>query len=167
MDLENYFKTNQDKFDIQSPESGHTLRFEQQLKKQRSNKRYYLKTIFSIAAAILILITLSFRMFSTNEPEIPQELAESQQYFNSIINKQLKQLQKHENATSKIIIDDTLKELKILENEYRQLLIELKNSENQQLIIDLLIQNFQQRIKLLKQVTKDVQSLKNTNYETT
>ena len=166
MDLEEYFRINQDKFDIESPAADHILRFEQKLKKQQSNTKKYLKVIISVAAAILVFATLSFGLFSSNTPAIPQELAESQYYFNTIINKQLKQLKAYKNINSKRIIDDTIKELKILENEYNQLVIELKNSENQQLIIDLLIQNFQQRIALLKQVTQETKNLKNTHYET-
>lgn len=166
MDLEEFLKINKDKLDVQSPVENHFLRFEQKLSKQKPIKNYFLKAMISITASILVFITISFALFNDKEHEIPQELAESQQYFNTIINKQLKQLKAQENTKSKIIIDDTIKELKVLENEYNQLLIELNTSENQQLIIDLLIQNFQQRIALLKQVTQETKNLKNTHYET-
>ena len=166
MKIASFFENNKGKFDLANPAENHLERFEQRLKKQRSKKNHQ-RVFLGIVATIVVLIGLTFsqKYFDKTRQEIPVELAESQQYFSTIINNQLKDLKKKSTPKTQELIKDSILELNDLKNDYNTLMQELKTSKNQQYIISMMIQNFQQRIALLEAVSKQLENLNNSNYE--
>jgi hypothetical protein len=167
MNIETFFKENQSKFDIASPDSKHLNRFTQKLEKQEKKTVNYKRFLTAVAAVILVLFSLVYtlKQFGNTQDSIPTEFAESQQYFATIINKQLATLKTKTTPETSKLIDDTYLELKYLEVDYNNLMQEFKTAKNQQYIISMMIQNFQQRIALLEAVSKQLENLNNSNYE--
>ena len=167
MKIEAFFKENQFKFDTASLDTNHMERFTQKLEKQQVKKINYRRILIQIAATLLVLVSLTYLIKNTNSKgyAIPAELAESQHYFSTIINKQLATLKTKTTPKTSKLVEDTYLELKDLENDYSNLMNEFKTAENQQYIISMMIQNFQQRIALLEAVSKQLEDLNNSNYE--
>jgi hypothetical protein len=167
MNIEAFFKENQSKFDVASPDLKHLDRFTQKLEKQQKKTVNYKRVLTAVAAVILVLFSLTYTLKQANSTQdsTPTEFAESQQYFATIINKQLAILKTKTTPETSQLINDTYLELKYLESDYNNLMQEFKTAKNQQYIISMLIQNFQQRIALLEAVSKQLENLNNSNYE--
>ena len=167
MKIASFFENNKGKFDLANPAENHLERFEQRLIKKQHSKKNHQRVFLGIVATIVVLIGLTFsqKYFDKTRQEIPAELAESQQYFSTIITNQLKDLKKKSTPKTQELIKDSILELNDLENDYKTLMQELKTSKNQQYIISMMIQNFQQRVALLEAVSKQLENLNKSNYE--
>lgn len=134
-----------------------------------TKKRLWFKPL-SIAASIIILCSLGagifFNNFSSKQEQIAEispEISQSQFYFASLINEQVKQLEAESSPETKQIVDDTLIQLQKLELNYRKLEQDLLNGGNSKLILSAMIINFQTRIDLLQEVLEKMNSIKNLN----
>jgi len=169
--IEAIFKNVKDTFDIEEPGFGHQDRF---LEKLNSNNRTAFKTTkrslwkpLSIAASIVFICALAITYFipvkTTTEQitEIAPEVTETKFYFASLINEQVKELKKEDAPETKQIVDDTLLQLKKLEKDYTKLEQNLINGGSTKLILSAIITNFQTRIDLVKEVMKQIDTIKN------
>ncbi|RRQ47657.1 hypothetical protein DZC72_16875 [Maribacter algicola] len=175
--LENLFKTLQGRFDTEEPALGHQERFLAKLNK--ANQTVSLsKTHFiwwkplSIAASMALLVALAYGAMDSNPSleeqvaEISPEAANTQFYFASLIEQQIKELEAEETPETRKIISDTLDQLKKLEQDYKMLENELLNGGNSKLILSAMITNFQTRIDLLNDVLNQIETIKNIkNYD--
>ncbi len=172
--INNLFDNLQDKFDFEEPENGHQNRFLQKLeaskgvvslKKQSFN---WWKPL-SIAASVVIILGLGFGMFSSSSSvdeqvaQISPEVSQTQFYFASLIEEQVKELESESTPETKKIIEDTMVQLHKLESNYQLLEHDLLNGGNSKLILSAMITNFQTRIDLLKDVLSQVENIKNLN----
>ncbi|NND62903.1 MAG: hypothetical protein HKN48_06875 [Flavobacteriaceae bacterium] len=156
-------------FDTQETPPGHQQRFLQKLEANRSISEVKVRKInwwkpLSIAATLVILLTAGvFFQNSEVEPQglasVSEEMEQTQSFFVTAINEELETLKSFENADTKVLIDDTLKRLNTLEEEYKKLVIDLAESGNDKRVITAMIANFQNRIELLQQVIENIEEI--------
>lgn len=164
--LSSFFE-NQD-WDINDASFGHEQRFLQKLEKKQSRKK---STPLLLVASIVILISSTLVFLSIKNQEIislSSETQQTQDYFTSVIDKELLQLKRKENSKNKAILNDALVQLSRLENDYEKLKKEIaKNGESKQLIHALLT-NMQTRISFIQSVMlqmEQVNQLEKNTYE--
>ncbi|WP_299885609.1 hypothetical protein [uncultured Lacinutrix sp.] len=169
--INNLFERLQGDFDIESPSRSHQENFLKKLKtidteKQIvSNKRNLWKPFIGIAASVLLMLTLVFNF--NKEPEIKdlanvsQEMADTQSFFTSVITEELEKIKNNRTPETELLIKDALNQVDILEKEYQQLKLDLTESGNDKRVIHAMINNFMNRVDLLKSVLKNIEETKN------
>ncbi|MDY7395598.1 hypothetical protein UMM65_10120 [Aureibaculum sp. 2210JD6-5] len=165
--LEEKFLELRDQFDTEEPEVGHFLRFEERLAKQKPEKPKWNPTTWkwlAVAASIALIFSIGFNTFKP-EPkglelaDVSPEMQETQSFFVSTIQNELKQVASKRNADNKEVIDDALAQLDILEKEYESLKVELKTSNEDNRVIYAMIANFQQRIEVLQFLLQQIDEI--------
>jgi hypothetical protein len=172
--LEGLFKQLQGSFDTEEPSSGHKARFLERLTSARGvvslkpKKIHWWKPL-SIAASIAVLCAVGIGLLN-NPPtleervaKISPEVSQSQLYFTSLIEEQVKQLESESTPKTKQMIDDTMLQLKKLETDYRALEQDLLKGRNSKLILSAMITNYQTRIDLLQEVTDKIENINESN----
>ncbi|MGI9550588.1 MAG: DUF4179 domain-containing protein [Aurantibacter sp.] len=172
--LENIFKKLEGNFDTEEPRQGHELRFMEKLNRESKvvdlhrKKTSWWKPL-SIAASVVVLIAAGIGLFNntltTEEQvaEISPEVANTQFYFASLIEEQVKQMENESTPETQKIISDTMEQLKRLETNYKSMENDLLNGGNSKLILSAMITNFQTRIGLLEEVMNKIESIKTLN----
>ncbi len=158
--IDEMFASFNGQWDFEEPALGHQQRFLNKLQKPKRKIPY--GKIMSIAASFLILFAIFI-----NQEDQPGQIAqmsnenkETQQYFNSIIKKELAELKKENDPESKKIIDDALRQMDLLDKDYQKLINELSlKGENKQ-IIHAMIVNLQTRISFLEEVSTQIENIK-------
>ncbi len=171
--LEKIFKNLENQFDIEEPTIGHFNRFETKLNNISTPKKSYrLFSYVAVAASVVLLFGIwlgaSFSNKGMELAGISPEMEETQSYFISVIKTELTTIENERNSDTEKLINDTLEQLKKLENQYATLTLELKESDEDKRIIYAMISNFQQRITILQSLLnqiKDVKQLKKQNDE--
>ena len=175
--LDNIFKNLEGKFDVEEPAIGHFDRFEAKLnqpKQKPSQNNFKLYSFIAVAASVVLLFGIwlgaSFSNKGMELANVSTEMAETQSYFVTTIKKELSLIEDQRNSTTEQLINDALEQIKILEQEYNLLTLELKESTEDKRIIYAMISNFQQRIDILQSVliqieeVKQLKSQENENY---
>ena len=104
--------------------------------------------------------------FQQEEIQLSPQVQETQDYFSSVIQSELKNLKEQKNPMTTVLITDALHEMKKLETDYEKLKKEIaKNGENKQVVFAM-ITNMQTRISFLQQVMEQVEQLNNFNTNT-
>jgi hypothetical protein len=172
--LEKFFQELQGSFDIEEPREGHELRFIEKLQRETKvvalnpKKTSWWKPL-SIAASIAVLVAVGIGILNNTQTieeqvaEISPEVANTQFYFASLIEEQVKQLEGESTPGTQKIITDTMLQLKKLEANYTNLENDLLNGGNSKLILSAMITNFQTRIDLLEEVMNKIESIKTLN----
>lgn len=167
--LEHKFKELKNQFDLEEPNMGHFDRFEAKLNKTKTltkTKSKTLKFIASIAVAASVILSIGIWLgseFSNKGMQLSSvstEMQETQSYFVSVIEKEMRTVEKERNNDTEKIISDGLNQLKKLENQYSKLTLELKESTEDKRIIYAMITNFQQRIDVLQSLLLQIQEVK-------
>lgn len=162
--IDNRFKELQNQFDINEPQIGHFERFSTRLSQNKESKFNFWKPL-AIAASLLLLISFGWPYVFTNSldlKDVSPKMAETQSYFVSVISQELKKINGLETANNKKVIKDALAQINILENDYKKLSIQLKESDENNRIINAMIDNYQKRIAILKSVLKRINNIKET-----
>ncbi len=169
--IDNLFKNLEGSFDVQEASAGHQNRFLDKLNsqsKKESNTVYYMKRVLSIAAILAVIVTIS-GLFLTNNvaaadlASVSPEMEETQSFFTNTINKELQTLKGFNYPETEALVQDALKQIGILENNYDLLKKDLVESGNDKRVIYAMISNFQSRINLLEQVIEKIEEVKNLN----
>ena len=165
--IEQLFERLEGTFDIHETPAGHQRRFLEkvQAKKKRPRTLPRWWGPMSIAATVVLLLGAGlFFQNNENEPEglasVSPEMEQTQSFFTTVISEELETLKSFENEDTKILIEDTLKRLEVLETEYDQLMTHLVESGNDKRVISAMITNFQNRIELLQQVIVNIEEIK-------
>lgn len=167
-------------FDVAEPAADHEARFREKLKQHKKEKINHSGVIslwlpvMSIAATFLVAFLIFQGVFS-NPFSTKQELAnvspemeQTQNFYASVIKTELENLKEKKTPETEAVINDALKQLEILENDYNKLKKDLGKSGQDQRVIYAMISNFQQRIDLLKTVldkVNTINTLKNNSHE--
>lgn len=169
--LENLFDKLQGTFDIEEPKEGHQQRFLEKLQASQGvvsiqrKKNSWWKPL-SIAASLAILCALGIGFFNSaptrdeQVAEISPEVSQTQFYFASLIEEQVKELEDLSTPETQKIIDDTMVQLQRLETNYKKLEQDLLNGGNSKLLLSAMITNFQTRIDLLEDVLNQIENIK-------
>jgi len=171
-DLNKIFRNSNYEFNQLEPNEGHFLRFKQKLKgsngiKTDSNNWVWLY----VAASILVVIGI----FNFNKPsatidlrDVSSNMAETQNYYTSQIQKDIKFVINHKNKSNSTLINDAFKQLAILQKDYVTLTIALNESGADQRVIHAMISNYQKRVMILNNLISrlnDVKKIKSRNNE--
>lgn len=170
--LDNLFDTLKGTFDTKEPQGGHQARFLEKLQASQGivsiqKKKNSWWRPLSIAASVLVLLGIGFNVLNTSTSidqqvaEISPEVSQTQFYFASLVEEQVKQLENESTPETKKIIEDTMVQLGKLDTNYKTLEQDLLNGGNSKLILSAMITNFQTRIDLLQNVLNQVENIKN------
>jgi len=175
--IEEMFKTLKGSFDTEEPEAGHEQRFLEKLSKTNgvirlTPKKHSWWRPLSIAASIMLLFAVGTSLY-TNQPSMDDQLAkispeasQTQFYFASLIEDQIKEMENESTPETKILVDDAMIQLNKLEINYKKLEQDLLNGGNSKLILSAMITNFQTRIDLLQEVMDKIENIKTfKNYD--
>ncbi|GGW33170.1 hypothetical protein [Arenibacter certesii] len=157
--------------DLEEPQKGHRERFMAKLetlpqKKPLPKSKLVWRKSLSIAAALLVLLTLTYNLSNTNTTveqqvsRISPEIANTQYYFSGLVEEQIKLLQNEHSPITDKIISDTMIQLRTLEKDYQKMEQDLLNGGNSKLILSAMIGNFQIRIDLLNEVLLQIEEVK-------
>lgn len=175
--IDKLFKNLNGSFDVEIPNSGHHQRFLKKLNNANeivsapTKRRNIWKPFVSIAASVVILLGLFLGIQTeTNAKDlasISPEMSKTQSFFTATISEELDKLKNETTPETKILVDDALLQLELLETEYDKLKIDLSKSGNDKRVIYAMISNFQNRIALLQNVLQQIEEVKllkqNTN----
>ncbi len=169
--IDNLFENLKGDFDVQNTPEGHQKRFLDKLNaqsKEESKTTHYLKRVISIAAILAVIVTISGLFFNNDVTaadlaSVSPEMEQTQSFFTSTINKELKTLKKFNAPETEALVQDALHQLEILEGKYELLKEDLVESGNDKRVIYAMISNFQKRIELLEQVIEKIEEVKNLN----
>ena len=157
-------------FDIEEPNIGHFNRFETKLKGKNNNNNFNIIYKY-IAVAVAFILIFSFGVKTIQNynkgialADISPKLEETQYYFTSVIHEELEIIKKETTIENKKIVNDAMSQLNLLEDNYKKLTIELKNSENNKKIIFAMINNYQQRIVVLQNLLDNLENFKQLKY---
>lgn len=169
-------------FDIEEPHNAHKERFFKKLEDSSLNKshskgkiRNILTPVLAIAASFLLAFFLLGDLIGNGNSaknsdlsSISPEMKRTQEFYTSVITRELKNLDAEKTPETQAIINDALVQMNKLEKEYGELKKDLVNSGKDNRVIYAMIQNFQQRIDLLNNVLtqiENIKNLKNQNHE--
>ncbi|MAN28880.1 MULTISPECIES: DUF4179 domain-containing protein [Mesonia] len=156
-------------FDTAEPTSGHEDRFHTKLKQYQPKTNKVKVLWFSlggVAAALLIgllVMGTSFNSFSFYKEgdlaSVSPEMKKTQNFYSNLIEQELKSIEDKRTPATSQIINDALVQMQTLEKEYDKLKKDLLKSGKDKRVIFAMINNFQQRIDLLKQVLEQTQRI--------
>jgi len=159
------------KYDIYTPPEGHFKRFQIKIKSQdqpatKSNK---LKWYF-VAASLALLISLWYNFTPLKNTDykltdVSEQMKETQDYFSSVIHSEIKKVNLKKNTTNTAIINDALHQVEKLDIEYVNLSNELKKNGFEKQVVNAIIFNYQQRIKILQDLLTQIENLKTIKNE--
>lgn len=153
-------------WNTEEPKEGHELRFLQKLDRPKRRRRRLYGTL-SIAASVLILLGVFLWKNEAPSPnyQMSPENREAQQYFASVIQKELATMQNEDNPIARGMVDDALRQMAKMEADYDRLAAELaKKGENEQLIFAM-ITNLKTRIEFLERVSHQINTIKKIHSE--
>ncbi len=172
--LNNLFENLKEDFNIEEPKLGHQQRFLNKLNNKKETiidlpkpVRKLWRPLLGVAASIVLLISVFAGIQQSNNlrelASISPEMANTQDFFMSVITSELEKLNSEETPEFQDLIVDALFQIKILEENYAQLKIDLSESGDDKRVIYAMISNFQKRIDLLQNVVKQIDNLKQQN----
>ena len=168
MNLEHYFDKNKEMFDVYEPNEGHFERFRAKLESRdeneggRSSFSYYL---MAIAASVLLVFGYWLGNFNSNKgielADVSPQMEETQNFYVSTIRKEMEAISGKRTQENTRIIDDAFRQLEILENNYQELTLELRESGADKRVIHAMITNFQNRLFVLENLMDRLEELEN------
>ncbi|WP_274475692.1 hypothetical protein [Mangrovimonas aestuarii] len=177
--IDNLFETLQNDFDILEPKSGHRQRFLDKLEQQETaiphktrSVRMLWRPMAGIAALLALFLAIAISL--NREPKleglaaVSPKMANTESFFVTTINEEIRLLNKEVTPQTQHFVNDALKQLEHLENEYEVLKSDLATSGNDSRVIYAMISNFQNRIDVLQTVLEQIETFKNLkkqNYE--
>ncbi len=168
--IDKLFKRLEGEFDIETPDRGHQQRFLELLDSDSKTvdttkpKSFGWWKPLAIAASMALLLSLYIGNFGGDNQmqlaDVSPEMEQTQFHFTSMIEAELEKVKAVENEDTKVIIQDAMKQMKRLEDEYEKLKTTLIDNGDDKRIIHAMINNFQNRITLLQNVLIQVDEIK-------
>ncbi len=175
-DLKNIFEKNNAFFFDEKLSENHLAKFEERLEKAfpEKKKTYQINRLqyIGMAASVLFIITLSMFIYvfnkknemnySLNAPS--KEIKESEDFFAMAVQEKVNLLKNYENSQTKPYIDNCLQSLGKLDQDYIDLKKDFRQTGSQK-VLDLMLNNLNQRVTLLNDLIKQLKYYKNKSYE--
>lgn len=164
--LKQRFRELEGQFDTEEPTLGHFNRFKSKLaqketKQPKWNPRSW--AWIAIAASVALLFGVWFGGYSSTQglelADVSPQMEETQSFFVSTIRQEIENINIKRNDDNQQIIDDAFLQLNKLEENYKNLTVELDNSNKDKRIIYAMINNFQQRIEILQTLLQQLDEL--------
>jgi len=169
--IDHLFGRLENEFDMDLPNSGHQNRFLEKLKQQdtiadnNTPKTSYWKPFLAVAASIILCICI-VTMMQQQKPElkglasVSPELSRTQDFFTLAIQNELAILEAERSPETEELINDALKQLHVLESDYKKLKKDLTESGDDKRVVYAMISNFQNRIDVLEHVLENIEEVK-------
>lgn len=161
-------------FDVLEPSATHESDFLKKLKgqdKDEAPKRGkvipFWKPLLAIAACLAIgILVFGKSILQQTAPNndlasVSKEMATTQSFYSTLIASELDKLQEQQTPETKKLVNDTMMQLEILENDYQKLKNDLTESGQDKRVVYAMINNFQQRIALLQTVLETLENINN------
>lgn len=174
-DLDRLFGQLNSEFDIYTPSDGHIERFERRLARraQRPKTYYWL----SAAASVMLIMGL-FLFFRSHAPQpktnsmrfASEQTRQTDSVFTAMIRTELQKVKQKKNPVNRMIVEDALRQMKVLDADYEKIKQELAHNGESRQLIYAMIKNLQTRISFLEEVMNQIdctEKLKKTTYENT
>lgn len=157
--------------DVAEPKPGHQQRFEEKLRNSGKGRTRPSSIIplwlpwLAVAACFLVAVILFGNIYNPGLSQrgelasVSPEMANTQDFYASVIKKELYQLEQEKTPETEAIIQDALRHLEVLETDYNRLKLDLVKSGQDHRVIYAMISNFQKRIDLLNQVLEKVNKI--------
>ncbi|MEM6515722.1 MAG: hypothetical protein AAF688_06030, partial [Bacteroidota bacterium] len=175
-EIDNLFKKLEGQFDFEEPNGGHELRFLEKLSAQNQPRKKNTtspiwRPLLAVAASVIICFGLFTALNTEEELEglasVSPELSNTQSFFKTAIENELNVLKAERTPETEKLIEDALKQIELLEKDYENLKIDLKESGNDERVVYAMISNFQSRIDLLNNVMQEIENIKQMKLEPT
>lgn len=162
-ELEDFIKRNKERFGEDEPTDGHLDRFLRKLDKEEEIRKSPVITFWRVAAAVIILVTLSVSVLlprfngpddvqygSMSLSDVSDDLAEVEMYYQSKLESEYEEL----NALSKSDpeVKSYLDELENLNNLYGELEGQLYASGSHEKVVIAMIENFRLRLEIIEKL---------------
>jgi len=171
--LEDFIQQNRTLFDEKEPPVGHFERFQKRMDEQDKGGSSrgvirILPWLMAAASIVLLFFVYTGNMRQINNAgielaEVSSEMKETQGFFEATIRKEIAQIEKAKNPENQKIIEDGFQQLDKLEENYKKLTLELKESGENKRVIFAMITNFQQRIEVLQTILLQLEELEDFN----
>lgn len=173
-ELEMMFNNLKGSWDTAEPAEGHQVRFLERLSADngtvvmRTRQHGWIKSLAIAACLAVVCVTAIFLVqqeptVDTQVAQIAPEASQTQLYFSSLIEEQVKRIEAANTPATTTLVADTMSQLRNLEADYRRLEQDLINGGNSNLIMQAMIANFQTRIDLLQEVMNTINTINNIN----
>lgn len=173
--IEELFSRLEGSLDLENPPAGHRERFRDRLEGKDSGRKQSPGSWWrhlSIAASIALLLSASIFLWQ-REPSLQDRVAEAApevsqttRHFAGIISLKVTELKQMGTPETAPLIEDTLRQLEALEEDYARMESDLLAGGNSKLILSAMIQNFQTRIDLLTEVMERIEEVKQFKNQT-
>lgn len=176
-ELKKIIEENRSMFNSAEPFNGHFDRFKNKLEQKHKPKigfnwKYSLRVASVAILVILSGLYIKDKLFDfvpqTPFTHVKQEFKETEQYYVSLVNQQVNEIEQLNNTMSKehrIILND---ELTNMDNMYKKLQSELNAMPNDPRIMQAMLQHYQMKIEVLNRIfsnLNNVQHLNNPSHE--
>ncbi|MCF6224390.1 MAG: hypothetical protein L3J34_11770 [Flavobacteriaceae bacterium] len=166
--IENIFEAKRNNFDFEEPNIGHFNRFEAKLADQSIHAKKTIRTQWHwLAIAASVILVFGYWLGNNNDntglelADVSAKMEETQNFYAATIHKEIEQIQGQKTIENQVIINDAFDQLKILEDHYQQLKIELKESNEDKRVIFAMISNYQKRLEVLQNLVDQLEDFKN------
>lgn len=163
--IEELFKHLDGKWDTEEPSDGHAMRFMERLENKK--KKSVLKPLFKLALPIAATLIIAFGVLITymqkdevSPVAMSHATLETHNYFTGIIEKELTKVEKESTPQNKLLVQDALKKMREMEDDYNKLTKELSEKGENKKIIHAMITNLQIRISFLEDVLTQIENIK-------
>ncbi|MGB0837110.1 MAG: hypothetical protein ACPGRE_03360 [Flavobacteriaceae bacterium] len=174
--LDNYFKNTKEEFNTELPNLNHEDRFLAKLQKQNERSaRKSPKGKWWIPLAACFALGVSFYLGTTlnqedktpgrSLAEISPQMQETQFFYTSLIQKEKRQIQAYNSESNENQIKSSFTQLEKLEEDYKQLELNLDLAPQNKQIVAAMIQNYQLRVRVLQELLNRLEQNKKLEYE--
>ena len=157
--LDNLFHNLKYDWDTEEIETKHEQIFLTKLNSKKRAKKYFFA--LGIAASLLLFIGISLfytNQVKTNELQFAsKETRQTDSIFTVLIQKELEKINEKKSPENKKIINDALKQMKVLDQDYEKIIKELETNGESKQIIYAMISNLQTRISFLQTVLEHIE----------
>ena len=175
--LEDFIKSNKAEFDDLEPRADLWNRIEQQLPaqgeapKKREAKTFSLGFVLRVAAAVILIMGISFLVYLRSEKNtgidlaaINPEYAKQQVHYASLVESKRSELKEVAKADPQLYKEFT-QDIACLDSTYKKLNSDLATSPNQELVLQAMIQNLQLQSEVLNKQLSVIEQYKHIKKE--
>ena len=171
-DMDELFARLHGEFDTSEPQQGHRDRFLEKLNLAQGTTSLQSKRAgwwkpLAVAASVALLVLVGYQLLvprlnlDRQLVKMAPEVGRTEFYFANLIERQIKELESEKTPETARLVDDVLIQLERMEKDYGQLELDLIKGGDSKIIISAMINNFQTRIDLLREVSIQIENIKN------
>ncbi|MBL4577907.1 MAG: hypothetical protein JKX74_05505 [Flavobacteriales bacterium] len=165
--LEDFIKSNQEDFDLSEPRDGHLERFEAQLSSIEKRDAFSWRNLLKIAAVVIFVLGSGVLLVNDDSStvnastgldlkDISPELAEVASFYTDQIENATEELTPMKSIDKLEDSENLKQQLELLEVDYKQLKIELKDNYADERLINSMIKNYQLRLQIIEQYMNQI-----------